>query len=425
MGTSDTPRGMERSSTDLESTPVKGIVRTPPAAPPRRLRQVLALDDFEIAARRHLPRPIFGYVSGASETNASLRDNRSAFGEFGFVPRVLVDVSKRTQKVELLGRSYAAPFGIAPMGISALSAYRGDLVLARAAGQANIPMVMSGSSLIRLEEVSEANPAAWFQAYLPGEPDRILGLLERVERAGFGTLVLTVDTAVLANRENNVRSGFSTPLRPSLRLAWDGMTRPNWTLNTFLRTLLKHGMPHFENSYATRGAPILAKSVMRDFGAKDHLNWSHLELIRERWKGRLVLKGIMAKEDACIARDSGVDGIVVSNHGGRQLDGAVSPLRVLPAIADAVGDSIPVMMDGGVRRGSDVLKAIALGAKFVFVGRPFVYAAAIGGEAGVSHAINILSTEVSRNMGLLGVNALRDLNPDRLLRLRDSSGGPT
>jgi L-lactate dehydrogenase (cytochrome) len=425
MGTSDTPRGMERSSTDLESTPVKGIVRTPPAALPRRLRQILALDDFEIAARRHLPRPIFGYVSGASETNASLRDNRSAFGEFGFVPRVLVDVSKRTQKVELLGRSYAAPFGIAPMGISALSAYRGDLVLARAAGQANIPMVMSGSSLIRLEEVSEANPAAWFQAYLPGEPDRILGLLERVERARFGTLVLTVDTAVLANRENNVRSGFSTPLRPSLRLAWDGMTRPNWTLNTFLRTLLKHGMPHFENSYATRGAPILAKSVMRDFGAKDHLNWSHLELIRERWKGRLVVKGIMAKEDACIARDSGVDGIVVSNHGGRQLDGAVSPLRVLPAIADAVGDSIPVMMDGGVRRGSDVLKAIALGAKFVFVGRPFVYAAAIGGEAGVSHAINILSTEVSRNMGLLGVNALRDLNPDRLLRLRDPSGGPT
>ncbi|WP_445501265.1 alpha-hydroxy acid oxidase [Microvirga sp. G4-2] len=406
----------------MESTPAKGIVRTPPAALPRRLRKILALDDFEVAARRHLPRPIFGYVSGASETNASLRDNRSAFGEFGFIPRVLVDVSKRTQKVELLGHSYAAPFGIAPMGISALSAYRGDLVLARTAAQANIPMVMSGSSLIRLEEVAEANPAAWFQAYLPGDPDRILGLLERVERAGFGTLVLTVDTAVLANRENNVRSGFSTPLRPSLRLALDGLTRPNWTLNTFLRTLLKHGMPHFENSYATRGAPILAKSVMRDFGAKDHLNWRHLELIRERWKGRLVVKGIMAKQDACIARDSGVDGVVVSNHGGRQLDGAVSPLRVLPAVADAVGASIPVMMDGGIRRGSDVLKAIALGASFVFVGRPFVYAAAIGGEAGVSHAINILSTEISRNMGLLGINSLAEMRPDRLLRLGGVDG---
>jgi L-lactate dehydrogenase (cytochrome) len=423
MRNSDTPRGMERSSADLEATPVKGIMRTPPTALPRRLRKILALDDFEVAARRHLPRPIFGYVSGAAETNASLRDNRSAFEEFGFVPRVLVDVSRRTQEVELLGRTYAAPFGIAPMGISALSAYRGDLVLAQAAGQANIPMVMSGSSLIRLEEVAKTNPTAWFQAYLPGEPDRILGLLERVERAGFETLVLTVDTAVLANRENNVRSGFSTPLRPSLRLAWDGMMRPKWTLNTFLRTLLKHGMPHFENSYATRGAPILAKSVMRDFGAKDHLNWRHLELIRERWKGRLVVKGIMAKDDACIARDSGVNGIVVSNHGGRQLDGAVSPLRVLPSIADAVGASIPVMMDGGIRRGSDVLKAIALGATFVFVGRPFVYAAAIGGEAGVSHAINILSTEISRNMGLLGINALGDLNSDRLLRLSGVGGG--
>jgi L-lactate dehydrogenase (cytochrome) len=425
MGSSDTPRGMERSTTDLGATPVQEGVRTPPFALPRHLRRILALDDFEVAARRHLPRPIFGYVSGAAETNASLRDNRLAFGELGFVPRVLVDVSKRTQKVELFGRTYATPFGIAPMGISALSAYRGDLVLAHAAGQANIPMVMSGSSLIRLEEVAKANPEAWFQAYLPGEPDRILGLLERVERAGFGTLVLTVDTAVLANRENNVRSGFSTPLRPSLRLAWDGMLRPNWTLNTFLRTLLKHGMPHFENSYATRGAPILAKSVMRDFGAKDHLDWRHLELIRARWKGRLVVKGIVSKEDACTARDSGVDGIVVSNHGGRQLDGTVSPLRVLPVIADTVGGTIPVMMDGGIRRGSDVLKAIGLGAAFVFVGRPFVYAAAIGGEAGISHAINILSSEISRNMGLLGINSLGEMRPDRLLRLNGVVGGRT
>ncbi|NBJ13002.1 alpha-hydroxy acid oxidase [Microvirga arsenatis] len=418
MRNSDTLRSMERSSTNLESTLGKGIVPTPPAALPRRLRKVLALDDFEVAARRHLPRPIFGYVSGAAETNASLRDNRSAFEEFGFVPRVLVGVSKRTQKVELLGHTYAAPFGIAPMGISALSAYRGDLVLAQAAGQANIPMVMSGSSLILLEDVAKANPAAWFQAYLPGEPDQILGLLERVERAGFKTLMLTVDTAVSANRENNVRRGLSTPLRPSLRLAWDGIMRPSWTVDAFLRTLLNHGMPHFENSYATRGAPILAKSVIRDFDAKDHLNWRHLELIRGRWKGKLVLKGIIAREDACIARDGGVDGIVVSNRGGRQLDGAVSPLRVLPAIAAAVGATTSVIMDGGVRRGSDVLKAIAFGAKFVFVGRPFLYAAATGRKAGVSHAINILSSEISRNMGLLSINSLGEMSLDRLINLR-------
>lgn len=392
------------------------------AALPRRLRRILALDDFEDAARRHLPRPIFGYVSGAAETSASQRDNRAVFEEFGFITRVLVDVSARTPGVDLLGHSYAAPFGIAPMGISALSAYRGDLVLARAAGRANIPMVLSGSSLIPLEEVAKANPSAWFQAYLPGEPDKILRLLERVERAGFGTLVLTVDTAVLANRENNVRSGFSTPLRPSLRLAWDGLMRPSWTLNTFLRTLLKHGMPHFENSFATRGAPILAKDVMRDFGAKDHLNWRHLELIRKRWQGRLIVKGILAGQDAVIARDCGVEGIIVSNHGGRQLDGAVSPLRVLPGIAEAVGATIPVMMDGGIRRGADVLKALALGARFVFVGRPFLFAAAIAGEAGVCHAVAILSAEIKRNMALLGINALSEMRRDRLLELSSRSG---
>jgi len=390
--------------------------KTAPAIP-RRLRRILCLDDFEIAARHYLPRPIFGYVSGAAESNASLRDNRSAFAEYGFVPRVLVDVSQRNPSVELFGRTYATPFGIAPMGISALAAYRGDLVLARAAADANIPMVMSGSSLIRLEEVAKVGDAAWFQAYLPGEPDRILALLERVERAGFETLVLTVDTAVLANRENNIRSGFSTPLRPCLRLAWDGMIRPRWTLNTFLHTLLKHGMPHFENSYATRGAPILARNVMRDFGARDHLNWRHLELIRQRWKGRLVIKGIMAKEDACIARDSGVDGIIVSNHGGRQLDGTVSPLRVLPTIVNAIAGSIPIMMDGGIRRGSDVLKALGLGAAFVFVGRPFIYAAAVAGQAGVGHAIDILSTEINRNMGLLGISSLADMQEHRLLKL--------
>src|SRR3546814_843180 len=244
-----------------------------------------------------------------------------------------------------------------------------------------------------------------------------MALVERVEKAGYGTLVLTVDTAVLANRENNIRSGFSTPLRPSLRLAWDGITRPNWTVNTFLKTILRHGMPHFENSYATRGAPIMAKNVMRDFGAKDHLSWGHLDLIRKHWKGRLVVKGIMAVEDARIARDKGVDGVIISNHGGRQLDGTVSPLRVLPGIAEAVGKDLPVMMDGGIRRGSDVLKAVALGAKFVFVGRPFVYAAAIAGEDGVRHAASILSSEIHRNMGLLGVNALAASTRDRLRKL--------
>ena len=382
----------------------------------RRLRNILCLDDFEPAARAHLPRPIFGYIAGAAETNASLADNRAAFAEWGFVPRMLIDVSRRSQQTTLFGHSYAAPFGIAPMGISALYAYRGDLVLARAAAAANIPMIMSGSSLIRLEDVVQASPATWFQAYLPGDVPTITALVERVARADFATLVITVDSQVAGNRENNVRAGFSTPLRPTPRLAWDGLTHPRWLLGTFLRTLLQHGMPHFENNFATRGAPIVSAKVIRDYSDRGNLAWPHFELIRRLWKGRLVIKGLLDVGDARKSRDAGADGIIVSNHGGRQLDGAVSPLRVLPDFVAACPE-IPVMMDCGVRRGTDVLKALALGARFVFVGRPFAYAAAIGGDAGVRHAIDLLAGEIFRDMAMLGAVRLDELDPRWLLRL--------
>jgi L-lactate dehydrogenase (cytochrome) len=397
--------------------PVTAVQAQPPAGMPRRLRRVLCLDDFETAARRHLPRPIFGYIAGAAETNRSLHDNRLAFDELGFVPRVLIDVSKRSQQASLFGCTYAAPFGIAPMGITALSAYRGDLAMARAAAAANIPMIMSGSSLIRLEDVAKEGRTTWFQAYLPGDIPRITALIERVARAGFEILVITVDSQVAGNRENNVRAGFSTPLRPTVRLAWDGVTHPRWLFGTFLRTLLRHGMPHFENNDATRGPPILSPSVVRDYSDRGHLNWQHFEMIRRLWKGRLIIKGILDTGDARIARDAGAEAIIVSNHGGRQLDGAVSPLRILPDIVAACTD-IPIMMDSGVRRGTDIFKALALGAKFVFVGRPFGFAAAVGGEAGVRHAIRLLSDEVHRNMALLGITRLAELTPDRLVRLK-------
>nr|WP_312857511.1 alpha-hydroxy acid oxidase [Aureimonas pseudogalii] len=357
-----------------------------------------------------LPRPLYGYIAGASETNASLDGNAASFRRLRFRPRVLTDVSARHQRRMLMGTEYAAPFGIAPMGISALMAYRGDIVLARAAEAAGIPMIMSGSSLIPLEEIAAAAPSSWFQAYLPGEPDRIDALVDRVIAAGFGTLVLTVDTATLANRENNVRAGFSTPLRPSLALAWQGLSHPRWTCATFMRTLLRHGVPHFENSYATRGAPIVARSVMRDFGKRDHLNWTHLERIRARWPGKLVVKGIIRAEDALATLERGVDGIIVSNHGGRQLDGTVAPLDVVGAVVEAVGGRAAVMLDGGVRRGTDVLKAIALGADFVFVGRPFLYAASAFGFSGIERAIAILMEEIHRDMALLGVEHLMDLD---------------
>jgi L-lactate dehydrogenase (cytochrome) len=376
---------------------------------PKRLRRILSLSDFEKEARSLLPRPLFGYISGAAEDSTSLAENGLAFARHEFCPKVMIDVSRRSQSTDLFGHTYSSPFGIAPIGISAISAYRGDIVLANAAQQSNIPAIMSGSSLIRMEDVHDAAPSTWFQAYLPGDSRRIDALIDRIESAGFPTLVITVDIPVWANRENNVRTGFSLPLRPSARLALDGITHPRWLFGTFLQTMLRHGMPHFENSFSARGAPIFSPSAVRDTTGRDHLCWDNIERIRHRWKGKLVLKGILHPEDAKRAAVLGVDGIIVSNHGGRQLDGAVAPLTVLPRIREAVQDSMVVMMDSGIRRGSDVLKALALGAEFVFLGRPLMYAAAVAGEPGVKHAITLLREEVDRNMAMVGANSVTDL----------------
>jgi len=384
-------------------------LQAPVASASRRLARFLSLHDFEAAARRHLPRPIFGYVAGSVEDRASERANRAAFAEYAFRPRVLVDVSARSQDIELFGRRYSSPVGIAPMGITALTAYRGDIVLARAAQAAGIPCILSGSSLIRLEDVMAEAPDTWFQAYLPGDEPRITELIDRVAKAGVQTLVITVDMPVYANRENNVRAGFSTPLRPSLSLAWQGVSHPRWLFGTFLRTLARHGMPHFENNYATRGAPILSSTVMRDFAERAHLNWEHIARIRRRWQGVMIIKGIIDPRDAAHARELGMDGVIVSNHGGRQLDGTMASLRALPDVLGETGDMV-VMIDSGVRRGTDVLKALALGARCAFVGRPFNYAASVAGEPGVRHAIGLLKDEISRNIGMLGITHLGELD---------------
>lgn len=384
-----------------------------PGKTPRGLRNMLSLEDFEPAARRFLPRPIFGYISGGVETDASMRANRAMFQEHHFVPRILVNTRGRTQKRTLLGQAYDLPFGFAPMGGMALAAYDGDAVFARTAAALNIPMIQSGASLITLERLRQVGPTAWFQAYLPGDAAIITPLIERAQRAGFGTLVLTVDVQVAANRENNVRTGYSSPLKPTLRLGWDGAVRPRWLFGTFLRTLMNHGMPHLENMGFER-TPVLSGTLERPQTARDGLNWEHLELMRRLWKGKLVLKGVLAREDVRIARESGVDGIMVSNHGGRQLDGAVAPLRMLPgAVAEAGG--MAIMMDSGIRRGTDVLKALALGADFVFIGRPFLYAAAIGGEPGVRHAVKLLREEIDRNMAMLGISGLDQMKREMLV----------
>jgi len=408
------PVGAAAASTSA-GVPVPTVAR-PQTAVPRVMQRYLALDDFETTARRRLPRMLYGFVSGGVETDAALRDNRRAFDEYGFVPRVLNDVSGREQTTTLFGKAYAAPFGIPPFGSAALCAYRGDVVLARAAAAMNVPMILSAASLISLEDVRRANPNAWYQAYLAGDASRIEPLVDRVAAAGYDTFVVTADVPVSANRENNIRNGFQVPLVITPRVAFDAARHPRWLLGTWMRTLMNHGMPHFENMDATRGPPVLSQNLMRNLGNRDQLAWKHVELIRRRWNGKLVVKGILAPQDARIARECGADGVMVSNHGGRQLDGAVSPLRTLAEIA-ADANGMTVMFDGGVRRGTDVLKALALGAKFVFVGRPMLYAAVTAGEEGVRRAIGLLKEEIHRDMALMGVRSIAEVTAEMVRRL--------
>ena len=386
-----------------------------PTSKQRSLSKCLSLDDFEKAARCLLPRSLFGYVQGATENNLSFRDNRKAFEEYLFQPRVLVNVAGREQSVELFGTRYDSPFGIAPMGICSLTGYRGDLSLACAANRARIPMVLSCSSLIRVEEIMEAAPGTWFQLYVVRQEQAVDAIIDRVARAGVEVLVVTVDSAVVPNRENNVRNGFKTPLELDLRLFWDGITHPRWSFGTFLKTIALHGVPHFENNTAERGTSLIAKNVERDFSGREYLDWEIIRRIRQRWKGSLVLKGILHPDDARRAGELGVDGLIVSNHGGRQLDGSLSPLRALPQIVEVAGRQT-VMIDSGFRRGTDILKALALGARSVFIGRPFNYASTVAGEAGVVHATKLLRDEIHADMGLLGINHLSELNPGFLYR---------
>jgi len=403
-----------RAAEAAPSTAIKAAasVSAEARAKPRVLARMLALDDFEPEAARILPRPIFGYASGGSETNASLRGNRTAFDDHAFVPRVMVDVSVRSQQRELFGQQYDSPFGIAPMGGTSLAGFDGDRVLARVAAASNIPMILSGASFTRLEDVKAVGRTAWFQGYIPGDDTAIRALVDRVGNAGYDTLVVTADVPVAANRENNVRNGYSAPLRPSAALAWQGLMHPRWLFGTALRTLVAHGMPHTENMGSVR-MPLVARSGVRERARRDRFSWQHLALIRGIWPGRLVVKGLLAAEDAHIAAESGVDGVIVSNHGGRQLDGAIAPLRALPAVVARAG-AMTVMMDSGVRRGTDVLKALALGARFVFVGRPFLFAHAVAGEVGVQHAVRLLHDEIDRDLALLGAPSLEDVDRQRL-----------
>ncbi|UOM35793.1 alpha-hydroxy acid oxidase [Acuticoccus sp. I52.16.1] len=385
------------------------IEKRPHEALPRALRRVFNLDDFERVARRKLPRGVYSYVAGGSDDTVAMARNRADFDAVRLMPRVLGGHGTRDQRTTLFGRTYAHPFGISPMGLSALAAYDGDVALAKGAAAAGIPAVMSATSLTAMERVAAEGPSRWYQAYLPGDDARVVPMVERIAAAGYEVLVMTGDVPVAGNREDSKRDNFGAPMKPSLDLFLQGATRPGWVFGTFARTLLTHGVPHFENQDVTRGPPIVARDVVRSFAGRATLSWHHAELVRRTFPGKLVIKGVIAPEDAARARDIGADGIVVSNHGGRQLDGSLSAIAALPAVKAAAGD-MAVMLDSGVRRGSDVLRALALGADFAFVGRPFLFAAAVAGTLGVRHAAAILAAEVDRDMAMLGLGSLAALD---------------
>jgi L-lactate dehydrogenase (cytochrome) len=376
--------------------------------------RILSLQDFDRPARRRLPKSVYGFLVHGAEDSRTLRANRDAFATLQLRPRVLVDVSSCSQSTELFGRRYAAPFGIAPMGAAALYWFEAELAMARAAAAAGVPFILSAASSVPLERVIRVAPSAWYQAYIPGDHSVIAPLLDRVRIAGYEVLVVTADVPVGGNREDDMRLGITIPMQIGRQIALDGLRHPRWLLGTAAATLLRNGIPRFENMRAERGGSIINAPVAEHRSGRAGLAWSDIQWIRQVWRGKLVIKGILHPEDARRAALVGADGIIISNHGGRQLDSAAAPLHVLSSIIAMAGDMV-VMMDGGIRRGTDVIKALALGAQFVFAGRPFMLAVAAAGEPAVRHAIKLLSAEIERDLALLGCPDVRNLDDSLLL----------
>ncbi len=379
----------------------------------RTLGKALELEDFERLAKDRLPHAVYAYVANGAEDMATLRENRAQFGARKFVTRVLRDVSERDAGRTVFGRRWSAPFAIAPMGAAAVVGFDADNRMARAAAEADIPFVLSANSITPLEELHRTNPDAWFAAYQSPDHEKIRRMIDRVGRAGFDTYLLTVDVPVGSNRQGEKRAGYSMPLRATPRLALDGITHPEWLVGTAARTFRKRGVPVISNVEPAGGPSILTRDVSF-IGGHASFSWDEVALIRSLWPGRFVLKGILSPDDARIAREHGCDGIVVSNHGGRQLDGAASPLEVLAEVK-AVSGEMTVIADSGFRRGTDVLKALALGADLVLIARPFLFASVVAGEEGVAHAIRLLKREIDIGLALLGLARVDDVTSSVLL----------
>lgn len=378
------------------------------------------IEDLRQAAQRRLPRVAWDYLERGAEDDVTMAANRSAFERIQFEPRTLVDVSGRTLRHQLFGQSYTAPFGIAPTGAAGLYCFDADVALARAAAAAGVPFVLSTASFVAMERVAqEAGGNKWFQLYMSKDREAAERLVRRAFDAGYEALAVTTDVPVGANREYNLRNGFAIPFRINARNVMDGLLHPRWLTQVFLRTLLTSGVPRFQNVDSNVGGRIIAKDLSAFRARRDALDWSDIAWLRTIWPRKLLIKGVLAAADAQLALQHGADGVVVSNHGGRQLDGARAALDALPAIVEAVGGRMPVLFDSGVRRGADIVKALALGADFVFTGRATLYGASVDGEAGVARALELLRGETERVMALIGCSSVAELDR-RYLHFRDS-----
>ena len=371
--------------------------------------------DLRRMALKRVPKGLFEFVDRGTEDEVSLRNNRAVFERIRLKPRTLVDVSKRTQEVTLFGKKHKMPIVIAPTGTAGLMWYEGEIALARAAAEAGIPFTLATGSMTAMERVAEeAGGTLWFQLYM--WPDRSLShkLVERARAAGYEALVVTVDGVVPGNREYNLRSGFTIPFTFTRGNIVDVLLHPRWFCGVLVRYLLTTGMPRYQNYPTDLKYRITAGPMGRSSMRNDSLNWDDLRALRKIWPHRLLVKGMLHPQDAATAADCGADGVIVSNHGGRNLDTAISPIEALPEIVDAVGKRVTVLVDSGFRRGTDVAKALAMGAQAVMIGRSTLYGVAAGGEEGARRAIALFRGEIDRVIALLGCNGVSELSTEHL-----------
>lgn len=381
----------------------------------RRLRRAANIQDLRLIARRRLPRGVFDYIDGGAEDEITLARNCQAFRDIEFRPRVLNDVGMVDPSSELLGKSVSFPLVLAPTGFTRLAHSPGELAVARSAERAGIPYTLSSLATRSIEEIREVSDGdLWFQVYVWADKDLVAEMLDRAFAARYSTIVITVDTAVLGRRERDVRRGFTLPPKIGLGTIVDGVLHPGWTLD-----FVRHESIRFANvvgkSVGDGSDPVsLSDFVGRQFDPS--LSWADIEWFRNGWDGRIVLKGIQTVTDALIAADHDVDAIALSNHGGRQLDGAPPAVELVGPVTDAVGDRLEVICDGGVRRGSDIVKAVALGAKACMAGRAYLYGLGAAGEQGVDHAIGLLRDGVRRTMALTGCTSIADVGRELVSR---------